>query len=60
MSEFLTAFENNFRLNADLNQSKFKCSFVNQQPALRDSFGEITDSRSWQKMSLMVFVLMIT
>ena len=49
MSEFLTVFENNFKPNADLRQSRFKCSFtiVNQQPAPR-GFAEITDSRIWQ------------
>ena len=43
-------FENNFIPNADLRQSKFKCSFtiVNRQPATRDGFAEITDSRIWQ------------
>ena len=28
VSEFLTVFENNFRPNADLRQSRFKCSFT--------------------------------
>ena len=43
-------FENNFTPNSDLWQSMFKCSFtiLNQQPALRDGFAEITDSRIWQ------------
>ena len=43
-------FENNFIPNAYLRQSRFKCSFttVNQQPAPRDGFAEITDSRIWQ------------
>ena len=50
VSKFLTMFENNFIPNADLRQSKFKCSFaiVNWQPAPRDGFAEITDSRIWQ------------
>ena len=45
--EFLTVFENNYILNADLRQSRFKCSFtiINQQPAPRDGFSEITESR---------------
>ena len=48
MSDFLTVFENNFIPNADLRfKSKFKCSFtiVNRQPALRNGFAVITDSR---------------
>ena len=50
MSEFLTGFENNYTPNADLRQSGFKCSFMitHQQPAPRDGFAEITDSRIWQ------------
>ena len=28
VSEFLTVFENNFRPNADLRQSRFKCFFT--------------------------------
>ena len=50
MSEFLTVFENSFIPNADLTQSRGKCSFtiVNRQPAPRDGFAEITDSRVWQ------------
>ena len=49
-SEFLTVFEGNFILNADLRQSRFKSSFtiVNWQPAPRDGFAETTDSRIWQ------------
>ena len=43
-------FESNFIPNADLRQSRFKCSFtiVNQQPAPRDGFAEIADTRIWQ------------
>ena len=50
VSEFLTVFENNFRPNADLRQSKFKCSFtmINRQSAPRDGFPEVTDSSIWQ------------
>ena len=49
-SEFFTVFENNFMPNADLRQFRFKCPFpnVNRQPAARDGFAEITDSRIWQ------------
>ena len=47
VSEFLTVFKNNFRPNADLRQSRFKCSFtmINRQPTPRDGFPEVTDSR---------------
>ena len=40
VSEFLTVFEKNFIPNADLRQSRFKCSFtiVNPQPTPRDGF----------------------
>ena len=50
VSEFLTVFYNNYTPNADLRQSRFKCSFmiINQQTAPRDGFAEITDSRIWQ------------
>ena len=50
VSEFLNVFENKFIPNADLKQSRFKCSFtiVNRQPTPRDGFAEITDSRIWQ------------
>ena len=49
LSEFLTVFVNNFIPNADLRQSRFKCSFtsVNRQPVPRHGFAEITDSRIW-------------
>ena len=50
VSEFLTVFENNFIPNADIMQFRFKFSFtiVNQQPALKDGFAEITDGRIWK------------
>ena len=50
VSEFLTVFENNFRPDADLRQSRFKCSFriINLQPSPREGFAEVTDSRIWQ------------
>ena len=50
MSDFLTVFENNFIPNAGLRQSRSTCSLaiVNQQPARRDGFAEITDGRIWQ------------
>lgn len=50
VSEFLTVFENNFKPNADLRKSRFKCSFtiVSWQPAPRDAFAEITDTRIWR------------
>ena len=50
MSEFLTAFENNFTLKAQLRQPRIKSFFtiLNLQPAPRDGFAEIIDSRIWQ------------
>ena len=49
VSQFLMVFENNFTPNADLGQSRFKCSFaiINHQSAPRDGFDEITDCRIW-------------
>lgn len=40
VSEILTVFENNFRPNGDLRQSRFKCFFtiINRHPAPRDGF----------------------
>ena len=48
--EYLMVFENNYALNADLTQPRFKCSFtiINRQTAPRDGFAEIADSRIWQ------------
>ena len=50
MSKLLTVFENNVIPNANLRQSRFKFFFtiVNQQPAPRDGFAEITDSKIQQ------------
>ena len=40
VSEILTVFENKFRPNGDLRQSRFKCFFtiINRHPAPRDGF----------------------
>ena len=50
VSDFLTVFENNFTLHANLGQARFKCwcTIVNWQPAPGPGFVEITDSRVWQ------------
>ena len=48
--EYLMVFENNYTLNVDLRQPRFKCSFtiINRQTAPRDGFTEITNSKIWQ------------
>ena len=50
VSEFLRVFENIFRPNAELKQTRFRCSFtiISVQPAPRECFTEVTGSRIWQ------------